>query len=68
MACSRGLYLVSASARDLLMKNTGLCFSSSFSFNRAALTAMSETTKYTKSVSPVSRLERIRGSSKYCLI
>ena len=67
-ACSRGLYLVSASTRDLLMKNTGLCFSSSFSLNRAALTAMSETAKYIKSVSPVSRLARIGGSTKYCLI
>ena len=67
-ACSRGLYLVSALANDLLMKNTGLCFPSSFSLNRATLIAMSETAKYTKSVSFVSRQARIGGSAKYCLI
>ena len=44
-ACSRWLYLVSASAKDLLTKNTDLCFLSSFSLNNAALTAMSETAK-----------------------
>ena len=41
-ACSRWVYLVSASVRDLLTKNTGLNFSSSHSLNKAALTAISE--------------------------
>ena len=50
------------------MKNIGLCFPSSLSLNGAILTAMSETAKYTKSVSPVSGLARIGGSTKYCLI
>ena len=39
-----------------------------FSLNRAALTTTSETAKYTKSVSPASRLARIGGLAKYCLI
>ena len=67
-AYSRWMYLVSASARDLLMKNTGLCLSSLLSLNKAALTATSDTTKYTKSVSPASRLARNEGLAKYCLI
>ena len=39
-----------------------------FSLNRVALTATSKTAKYTKSVSPVSRLARIGGFAKYCLM
>ena len=65
---SRWLYLVSASAKDLLTKNTGLCLPSSFSLNRAALTATSETDKYTKSVLPAPRLARTGGFARYCLI
>ena len=67
-ACSRWLYRVSASAKDLLEKNTGLCFLFSYSLNRATLTKTSETARYTKSVSPTSRLARIGGSARYCLI
>ena len=67
-ACSRWLYRVSASAKDLLTKNTGLYFLFSSSLNRAALTEKSETTKYTKSVSPASRLARTGGSKIYGLI
>ena len=67
-ACSRWLYRVFASAKDLLMKNTGLCFLFSASLNRAALTETSETAKYTKSVSPALGLARTRGSARYCLI
>ena len=52
----------------LLTKNTGLCLPSSFSLNRAALTATSKTAKYTKSVSPASALARTGGSAKYYLI
>ena len=43
-ACSRWVYLVSASVKDLLTKNTGLNFASSHSLNKAALTAISEAT------------------------
>ena len=68
VACSRWLYRVSASAKDLLMKNTGLCFLFSSSLTRAALIETSETAKYTKSVSPASGLVRTRGSARYCLI
>ena len=64
----RWLYRVSASAKDLLMKNTGLCFLFSYSLNRAALTETSETIKYTKSVSPASGPARTGGSTRYCLI
>ena len=39
-----------------------------FSLNKAALTATSETAKYTKSVLPVFKLVRISGFSKYCLM
>ena len=39
-----------------------------FSLNRVALTATSETAKYTKSVSPVSESVRIGGFAKYCLM
>ena len=46
------MYLVSASAKDLLTKNTGLWLLSSQSLNKVALTATSETAKYMKSVSP----------------
>ena len=67
-ACSRWLYRVSASAKDLLTKNTGLFFLFSSSLNRAALTETSETAKYTKSVSPASELARTGGSARYCLI
>ena len=56
------------SANDLLTKNTGLCFLFSSSLNRAALTKTSEIVKYTKSVSPTSRLARTGGSARYCLI
>ena len=41
-ACSRRVYRVSASNKDLLIKNMGLCFHSS-SLNKDALTNMSET-------------------------
>ena len=68
VACSRWLYLVSTSAKDLLTKNTGLCLPSSFSLNRAALTVTSETANYMKSVSPAPRLARSGGSAGYCLI
>ena len=67
-ACSRWLYRVSALAKDLLMKNTSLYFIFSYSLNRAALIETSKTTKYTKSVSPASELERTGGSARYCLI
>ena len=66
--CSRWLYRVSASAKDLLTKNTGLYFLFSSSLNRASLTKTSETAKYTKSVSSASGLARTGGSAKYCLI
>ena len=64
---SRWIYWVSESAKDLLTKNTSLCFLFSSSLNRAALNETSETTKYMKSVSPTSRLARTRGSTRYCL-
>ena len=67
-ACSRWLYRVSASAKDLLKKYTGLCFLFSSSLNGAALTETSETAKYMKSVLPTSGLVRTRGSTRYCLI
>ena len=41
-ARSRWVYLVSASAKDLMTKNTGLNFASPHSLNKAALTAISE--------------------------
>ena len=66
--CSRWLYLVSTSDKDLLTKNTGLYLPSIFSLNRTTLTATSETIKYTKSVSSASRLARTAGSARYCLI
>ena len=43
--CSRWVYRVSASVRDLLMKNIGLCFWFSSSLNKAALTETSDTVK-----------------------
>ena len=64
----RWLYRVSASAKDLLTKNNGLCFLFSSSLNKAALIGTSEIAKYTKSISPVSRLARIGGFARYCLI
>ena len=67
-ACLRWMYQVSASAKDLLTKNTSLCFLFSSSLNRAALTKTSETAKYTESVSPASGLARTGGSARYCLI
>ena len=60
--------LGSGSAKDLLTKNTGLCFLFSSSLNRAALIETSETAKYTKSAFPASRLARTGGSARYCLI
>ena len=68
VACSRWLYRVSSSAKDLLTKNTGFCFLFSYSLNRAALTKTSEISKYTKSVSSASGLARTGGSTRYCLI
>ena len=62
-ACSRWLYLVSALAKDLLMKNTGLYLPSSPSLNRTTFIATSETDKYMKSVSPASGLVRTGGSA-----
>ena len=56
------------SAKDLLTKNTGRCFLFSSSLNKAALTETSEIVKYTKSVSPTSRLARTGGFARYCLI
>ena len=41
-ARSRWVYLVSASIKDFLTKNTGLDFASPHSLNKAALTAISE--------------------------
>ena len=67
-ACSRWLYQVSASSKDLLTKNTGLCFLFSSSLNRVVLTETSEIARYTKSVSPASRLARTGGSEIYYLI
>ena len=66
--CSRWLYRVSTSAKDLLTKNISLCFLFSSSFNRAALIETSETTKYSKSASPSSGLARTEVSTRYCLI
>ena len=67
-AYSRWLYRVSTSAKDLLKKNTCLCFLFSSFLNRAALTETSETAKYMNSVSPASGLARTGGSTRYCLI
>ena len=67
-ASSRWLYRVSMSAKDLLTKNNGLFFLFSSSLNRAILTKKSETARYTKGVSPASRLARNGGSVRYCLI
>ena len=44
-ACSRRVYRVSTSDRDLLTKNTGLCFQFSSSLNKVVLTKTSETTR-----------------------
>ena len=66
--CSRWLYLVSASAKHLLTKNTDLRLPSAFSLNRAALTAISDTTRYTKSVFSASGLARTGGSARYYVI
>ena len=66
--CSRWLYRVFASVKDLLTKNTGLCFLFLYSLNKATLTATSETAKYTKSVLLASRITRTRGFARYCLI
>ena len=65
VAYSRWSYQVSASTKDLLTKNTGLCFLFSYSLNRAALTKTSETAKYTNSVSSASGLVRTGGSTRY---
>ena len=44
-ACSRRIYRVYASDRDLLTKNIGLYFRFSSSLNNAALTEVSKTAK-----------------------
>ena len=44
-ACSRWVYLVSASVKDLLTNNTGLNFASPNSLNKAGLTAISEASR-----------------------
>ena len=44
-AYSRWVYLVSASVKDLLIKNTGLNFASTHSLNKATLTAISDAAK-----------------------
>ena len=67
-ACSRWLYRVSASVKDLLTKNTGLWLLFSYSLNRAALIETSEIARYTKSVSSTLGLARTRGYARYCLI
>ena len=67
-ACSRWLYWVSVSTKDLLTKNTGLYFLFSSSLNKAALTETSKTAKYTKSVSSALGLVRTGGYTRYCLI
>ena len=43
--CSRLVFQVSASDRDLLMKNIGPCFQFSFSLNKAELTKAFDTAK-----------------------
>ena len=53
-ACSRWLYQVSTSVKDLLTKNIGLFFLFSFSLIKAALTETSEIARYMKSVSSAS--------------
>ena len=68
VACSRWLYRVSTSAKDLLTKNTGLYFLLSSSLNKAALIETFETARYMKSVSPASGLARTGGYARYCLI
>ena len=60
-ACSRWMYWVSTSTKDLLTKNTGLYFLFSSSLNKASLIETSKTAKYTKSVSPASGLARTEG-------
>ena len=67
-AYSRWLYRVSMSAKDLLTKNTSLCFLFSSFLNMVALIETFETSKYTKSVSPASGLARTGGSIRYYLI
>ena len=44
-ARSRWVYLVSASVKDLLIKNIGLNFASPHSLNKVALTAISDVAK-----------------------
>ena len=56
--------MVSASAKDLLTKNTSLWFLSSQSLNRTTLTKTFETAKYMKSVSPASGLVSTGGFAK----
>ena len=56
--------MVSMSAKDLLMKNTGLWLLSSQSLNKAALTATSEITKYMKSISLAWGLVSTGGSAR----
>ena len=66
--CSRWLYRVSVSIKDLLTKKTGLCFLFSSSLNRVALSETFETARYIKSVSSASGLARTRGSARYYFI
>ena len=68
VACLRWLYQVSVSAKDLLMKNTGLFFLFSSSLNKATLIKTSETAKYTRSVSLASELAMTGGFTRYCLL
>ena len=68
VVCSRWLYWVSESIKDLLTKNIGLCFLFSSSLNNAALTDTFEIATYIKSVSLTSGLARTEGSTRYYLI
>ena len=58
--CSRWLYWISASTLGLVEEKYWPLLS--------ILIETSETTKYTKSVSPASGLARTGGSTRYCLI
>ena len=67
-AYSRWLYRGFAPVKDLLTKITGLCFLFLSSLNSTTLTQISETARYTKSVSPASGLARTGASARYCFI
>ena len=67
-ACSRWMYRVSMSSKDLLTKNTGLFFLFLSSLIKSTLIKTSEAARYTKSVSPASGLARTEGSARHCLI